>query len=67
MSNKIDSPTEELTVWRKRIYFRRTTLQRLVEEAKTTVRTPEGMIVYIIEEYFKRWGKNGSAIGSNNE
>lgn len=57
MSNPIDSSSEDEVVWRKRIRLKRSTAQALEKEAKSTVRTLEGMVAYIIEDYFKRGGR----------
>lgn len=59
MSNPIESTSEEVVTWRKRIPLKRNTLKLLEEEAKSTVRTAEGMAAYIIEDFFKRRGEEG--------
>jgi len=61
MSNPIESSSEEVVQWRKRIPLKRSTVQRIEEDAKLTVRTPEGMVAYIIEEHYKRGGKDGAS------
>lgn len=63
MSNPIDSSSDEVVMWRKRIPLDPITLKQLEEEARSTKRTPELMVAYIVEEYFKRGNKDDQTHG----
>ncbi len=60
MSNPIESSSEEFVVWRKRFKLKKSTVRQLEDDARATVRSPEGMAAYIIEEHYKRVTKEGA-------
>ena len=53
MSNASNSSTEndERMEWRKRLYFRPSTLKKLSAAAQKSVRTDEDMVVWIVEQF----------------
>jgi hypothetical protein len=60
MSNEVTSgelfPTEEEArmEWRKRLYFKPSTLKKLAVAARMSVRTDEDMVVWIVEQFLER-------------
>ncbi len=68
MSTDNDLPrgkAEEIVIWRKRIPLKASVLAELKAQAKDTVRTPEGMVVFILEEYLRGGGKAETKVTKN--
>lgn len=55
MSNEniLSSEDQGRVEWRKRLYFKRDTLNKVTELARETVRTDDTMVVWIVEQFFE--------------
>lgn len=57
MSNEVQSSSEEVVIWRKRIPLKRSTIAKIESVAASTIRSPEQMAAFVLEKWVRDGGK----------